>query len=51
MVVLSSNSVMIKLGGKCWARWHIPIALILGKLKQEDFHEFKVSLGYIVTVD
>ena len=43
-VSLSSQYVMITI------RQQVPVTLILEKVKQEDFHEFKVSLSYIVTV-
>ena len=43
-IILNSQCVMIMI------RQQVPITLTLEKVKQEDFHEFKVSLSYIVTV-
>lgn len=34
-------------GGQAWS-YMPPIILALGRPRQEDHHEFKVNLGYIV---
>lgn len=30
-----------------WAQWYIPVTPAPGTLRQEDYYEFKISLGYM----